>query len=46
MLVTALSPIIGYEKCAKMSEYAYKKGISLREANKQLKLTTIKINNN
>lgn len=38
MLVTALSPIIGYEKCAKMSEYAYKKGISLREANKQLKL--------
>jgi fumarate hydratase class II len=37
MLVTALSPIIGYEKCAKLAEYAYKKDISLRDANKQLK---------
>ena len=36
MLVTALSPIIGYEKCAKLSEYAYAKEISLRDANKKL----------
>jgi len=36
MLVTALSPIIGYEKSAKMAEYAYEKNISLRDANKKL----------
>ena len=37
MLVTALAPYIGYEKCAKMAEYAYKKNISLKETNKELK---------
>lgn len=37
MLVTALSPHIGYEKCAKMAEYAHKNNISLKDANKKLK---------
>ncbi|MGH7056337.1 MAG: class II fumarate hydratase [Acetobacteraceae bacterium] len=32
MLVTALNPHIGYEKAAKISLYAYREGISLREA--------------
>ena len=32
MLVTALSPIIGYDKCSQMAHLAYKKGLSLREA--------------
>lgn len=37
MLVTILSPHIGYEKCAKMAEYAYEHDLTLREANKKLK---------
>lgn len=32
MLVTALSPVIGYDKCAKMAHLAYKEGLTLREA--------------
>lgn len=36
MLVTALSPVIGYEKCAKIVHLAHKKGCSLREASLQL----------
>ena len=32
MLVTALTPEIGYEKSAKIAKYAYKKEITLREA--------------
>jgi len=32
MLVTALSPVIGYDKCAKMAHVAYENGTSLREA--------------
>jgi fumarate hydratase class II len=32
MLVTALSPIIGYEKAAKTAQKAYREGISLKEA--------------
>lgn len=32
MLVTALSPYIGYEKAAKVAKTAYEKNISLREA--------------
>ena len=32
MLVTALSPHIGYEKAAKVAKLAYEKNISLREA--------------
>lgn len=36
MLVTALSPEIGYEKASKLAHYAYEKDISLEEANEQL----------
>jgi fumarate hydratase class II len=32
MLVTALSPYIGYENAAKVAKTAYEKNISLREA--------------
>lgn len=32
MLVTVLSPHIGYEKCAAVADLAYKNGISLKEA--------------
>ena len=32
MLVTALNPIIGYEKAAKTAQKAYREGISLKEA--------------
>ncbi|ALB02055.1 fumarate hydratase [Francisella persica ATCC VR-331] len=37
MLVTALSPVIGYDKVAKMVHYAEQKNISLAEANEELK---------
>ena len=33
MLVTALAPVIGYNKAAEMAKLAHKKGISLTEAN-------------
>lgn len=36
MLVTALSPHIGYDKASKMAKFAHEKGISLREANAEL----------
>jgi fumarate hydratase, class II len=36
MLVTALSPIIGYDKCAKLAHYAHEHDLSLREANQAL----------
>lgn len=36
MLVTSLSPVIGYEKAADLAKFAHKKGISLRTANKEL----------
>lgn len=32
MLVTALTPILGYDKCAKIAHTAHAEGISLREA--------------
>jgi len=32
MLVTALTPRIGYEKCAAMAQKAHREGTSLREA--------------
>jgi fumarate hydratase class II len=32
MLVTALSPVIGYDKCAKIAHLAYEEHLSLREA--------------
>ena len=37
MLVTALSPVIGYDKAAKLAHYAEQKNISLVEANQELK---------
>lgn len=36
MLVTALSPHIGYDKAAELAKFAHKNGLSLREANKEL----------
>ncbi|MBM4222501.1 MAG: class II fumarate hydratase, partial [Gammaproteobacteria bacterium] len=36
MLVTALSPVIGYEKAAALAHYASINNLSLREANAQL----------
>jgi fumarate hydratase class II len=32
MLVTALSPVIGYDKAALVAKLAHEKGITLREA--------------
>ena len=32
MLVTALSPRIGYENAAKTAQYAHRQGVSLRDA--------------
>lgn len=32
MLVTALNPILGYDKCAKMAHLAYEQGLSLKAA--------------
>ena len=32
MLITALNPVIGYDKCAKIAHTAYEEGISLRAA--------------
>jgi fumarate hydratase class II len=36
MLVTALSPHIGYDKAAKVAKYAHENGITLRQASEQL----------
>ena len=36
MLVTALAPLIGYEKASQIAQLAHKKNISLREASRQL----------
>jgi fumarate hydratase class II len=38
MLVTALSPVIGYDNAAKVAKTAHKKGITLREAAIELEL--------
>lgn len=40
MLVTALSPHIGYDKASDLAKYAHKEGISLREANTRLAYVT------
>jgi fumarate hydratase, class II len=40
MLVTALSPHIGYDKAAKIAKHAHAKGITLREAALELGLVT------
>jgi fumarate hydratase, class II len=37
MLVTALSPVIGYDKCAQLAHYAHEHDLTLREANQALK---------
>jgi fumarate hydratase, class II len=37
MLVTALSPVIGYDKCSKLAHHAFEKNLSLEEANQELK---------
>lgn len=37
MLVTALSPVIGYDRCAKIAHVAFKEDLSLREACIKLK---------
>lgn len=42
MLITALSPKIGYEAAAKVAKHAYDNGIGLREAATQLGLITAK----
>ncbi len=36
MLVTALSPSIGYDNCAKLAHYAHENDLTLREANQKL----------
>ena len=40
MLVTALSPVIGYDKAAKMAHVAFEKEMSLREASVELGFLT------
>ena len=42
-IATALNPYIGYDNASKLSLYAYKNDISLREANKRLKLLDDKL---
>ncbi|MBU6447103.1 MAG: class II fumarate hydratase, partial [Verrucomicrobia bacterium] len=37
MLVTALNPLIGYDKAAKIAKLAYKEGLSLKAACLKLK---------
>lgn len=36
MLITALSPFIGYDKCAQIAKYAYKHHTTLKQAALQL----------
>lgn len=38
MHVTALNPVIGYDKAAQLAHHAYKNGLSLKEAAMELKL--------
>ena len=40
MLVTALNPVIGYDKAGKIAKNAHKKGITLRESALELKILT------
>ena len=40
MLVTALNQHIGYDKAAKLAKTAHTKGLSLREANRELGFLT------
>ena len=43
MLVTALNPVIGYDKAADLAKYAYTKGLSLREAAKETNLISLEL---
>jgi len=36
MLITALSPVFGYDKCAKLAHYAQENDLTLAEANQKL----------
>jgi fumarate hydratase class II len=40
MLVTALSPHLGYDAAARIAKHAHQQGLSLREAALELKLVT------
>ena len=40
MLVTALSPLVGYDTAAKIAHYAHKNNLSLKEAALELKACT------
>jgi len=40
MLVTALSPVTGYDKAAEIAHYAHKKGITLKQACLEMKCLT------
>ena len=40
MLVTALNQHIGYDKAAKLAKHAHQRGLSLREANRELGFLT------
>jgi fumarate hydratase class II len=40
MLVTALNPHVGYDKAAKLAKTAHQRGLSLREANRELGFLT------
>lgn len=42
MLVTALSPVIGYDKCAKIAHVAFKEDLSLKEACLKLRYLSAK----
>lgn len=42
MLATALNPVIGYDKAAKIVQKAYREGLTLKEAAIQLKMLTSK----
>lgn len=41
MLVTALAPLIGYDKAAEIAKHAHARNLSLREAALELKLVTV-----
>ena len=42
MLVTALTPKVGYDNAAKIAKKAYKEGLSLKDAAIKLKLISLK----
>src|SRR3990167_5523056 len=42
MLITALSPLIGYDKCAKIAHLAYKNNLTLKQAALRLGFVTAK----